>query len=346
MKKLLAFLLALCMLALCACGSKDTAKDETDDNQQQDVDPTPPPVQHRNPLKGEVIDAPYEGRVFAVTIDNVNGAIPHHGISEADIFAEMYVNHYSTRGLAMYSDISKVSSVGPIRSTRYNFTDLALAYNMIVVHASGSQVVRDDMNAEGVNNIFATGYAGYRDEVRYNNGWAWEHTLFVNGENAVTAAETDGYAVKVTDKDYGLQFTEDGTPAEGSSATEISIDYSLHGYTKNSTMKYDASTGKYVFWQYGEEMIDENNGQPEAFRNVIVLLATVENDEHDYHVADLYTTGEGYFACGGKMIPIRWSHEGKYDPIEFTLADGSPLKLGVGNTYLAIAPKESPVTAS
>ncbi len=348
MKKLLALLLAFCMLVLCGCGGKEDAKEDPADQDvnQQDVNPTTPTVKYRNPLNGERMEAPYEGRVFAVTIDNVNGAIPHHGLSQADIFVEMYVNDYATRGLAIYSDIAKVPSVGPIRSTRYNFTDLALAYDMIVFHASGSQVVRDDMDAEGVDNVFATGWAGYRDEVRYNNGWAWEHTLFVKGETAVEAAEADGYDLKIAGKDYGLQFTEDGTPASGSIATEISIDYTLHGYTKNSTMKYDAATGKYVYWQYDEEMIDENNNQPEAFRNVIVLLATVENDVNDYHVADLYTTGDGYFACGGKMIPIKWSHAGETDPLLFTLTDGTPLELGVGSTYLAIAPTESPVIAS
>lgn len=348
MKKLLAFLLAFCMLVLCACGSKDEAKDEPDNQEdvnQQQEDPAPP-VKYRNPLNGEWMDTPYEGRVIAVTIDNVNGAIPHHGLSQADIFVEMYVNDYATRGLALFSDITKVPSVGPIRSTRYNFTDLALAYDLIVFHASGSQEVRDDMYAAGVDNIFATNGSGYRDEARYNNGWAWEHTLFVTGESAAAAAAQEGFRMNVSGKDYGLQFTDDGTPAGGSTATTVSIDYTLYGAVKNSTLKYDAATGKYVYWQYGEEMIDENNNQPEAFRNVIVLLATVENDVDAYHVADLYASGEGYFACGGKIVPIQWSHEGEYDPIKFTLTDGTPLELGAGSTYLAIAPKESPVTAS
>ena len=115
---------------------------------------------------------------------------------------------------------------------------------------------------------------------------------------------------------------------------------------KNSTLKYDAATGKYVYWQYGQEMVDENNGQAEAFRNVIVLLAVVENDAKNYHIADLYGNGEGYFACGGKMIPIRWTHDGEKDPILFTKQDGTPLELGVGSTYLAIAPKESPIIAN
>ena len=57
---------------------------------------------HRNPLNGEVLEEPYVGRVFAVSINNVYAALPHHGISQADVFFEMFINDYCTRGLASW----------------------------------------------------------------------------------------------------------------------------------------------------------------------------------------------------------------------------------------------------
>jgi hypothetical protein len=62
-----------------------------------------------------------------------------------------------------------------------------------------------------------------------------------------------------------------------------------------------------------------------------------------YHIAELVGSGEGYFACGGKIIPIKWSCESEGSPILFTLADGTPLELGVGNSYIALAPLKSTV---
>ena len=90
-------------------------------------------------------------------------------------------------------------------------------------------------------------------------------------------------------------------------------------------------------------MIDENNGEKEAFENVIVILAPTYNQDV-YHIAELDGTGDGYFACNGKIIPILWSHEEEDEPFSFTLTDGTPLTLGVGNTYVAIAPTESEIT--
>ena len=81
----------------------------------------------------------------------------------------------------------------------------------------------------------------------------------------------------------------------------------------------------------------------EAFENVFVILTKVTNDGV-YHVADLDGSGEGYFACGGKIIPIQWHHESETDTITFTLTNGNPLIQGIGNSYIAIAPTASTVS--
>jgi hypothetical protein len=300
-------------------------------------------VLYRNPLTGEALDAPYVGRVFAVSINNVRDALPHHGVSQADVFFEMFINDYCTRGLALYSNIGEMESIGSIRSTRYNFTDLGKAYNMVIIHASASQAVLADMKAERVPNLNADGTFGYRDRDRYyNRDYAWEHTLFVEGQAVLEAADDDNIDLAKEGIDYGMVFADDATPADGETAEEIEIIFTLRGHTKTTEMIYDAELGKYVYWQYGKEMIDENNDAKEAFENVIVILAATWN-EGVYHVSDLDSSGEGYFACNGKIIPIRWSHEEPDEAISFTLTDGTPLTLGVGNSYIAIAPTTSEV---
>lgn len=318
----------------------------TEPSTEPETEPTEAPVLYRNPLNGEPLDEPYVGRAFAVTINNVSAALPHRGVSEADVFFELFINDYCTRGLALFSNVAEVESIGSIRSTRYNFTDLALAYDLIVVHAQASDVVLKDMKNEKVDNLNADSSIGYRDSYRYKSqGYAWEHTLFAKGESLVKAAEKKGFDLKISDKDYGMNFVEDGTPVDGEIANEIDITFTLNGHKKYTTMKYDPETREYVYHQFKTEqkMTDENNGEPESFTNVIVILATVKNDSHGYHVADLYGSGDGYFACGGKIIPIKWTHEKEKEPFTFTLLDGTPLYQGVGSTYVAIAPKQSPV---
>ena len=307
--------------------------------------PTEPPVP-TNPLTGEILEAPNDTRTVAVTINNVPGAMPMYGVSKADLFFEMFVNDYCTRGLALFSDIREVSSVGSVRSLRYNFTDLCRTYDAIVVHASGSNQVLEHLAQSGVPNVSAEidyGDYHFRDQGRLNAGYAWEHCLFVKGEATLNFAEKKGIRVtREENADYGLRFTEDGTPAAGEDASLITINLTHGATTKPTIMKYDDQRGAYLFHQYGKAMYDDAEKQDILFENVIIMFCTVEN-QSVYHVADLLGSGEGYFACGGKIIPIKWSHENMDDPILFTLADGTSLELGIGSSYIAIAPLTSTV---
>ena len=83
--------------------------------------------------------------------------------------------------------------------------------------------------------------------------------------------------------------------------------------------------------------------EPEMFTNVLIMNADITTSGI-YFVADFNAGGTGYYACGGKLIPITWTCEGSKEPFRFQTADGQPLELGVGNTYLAICTPESPVT--
>ena len=304
--------------------------------------PTEPPV-FRNPLNGEILEAPMEGRAFAVTINNVQAAMPMYGVSKADLFFEMFVNDYCTRGLALFSDIRQVSAVGSVRSMRYNFTDLCQIYDAVAAYASGSSQVLSDVAASGIDHISVesegSGYY-FRDESRRNAGYAWEHTLFVKGPEIREYARQKGIRMESRKETYGLNFTEDGTPAGGETANEITIRLKHDGVTKKTFMRYDAEQGAYLFHQFDQVMYDGAEKQNIYFENVIVIFCAVHN-ESVYHVAELTGSGEGFFACGGKIIPIRWSRERAEDPISFTLADGTPLLLGVGSSYIAIAPLTS-----
>ena len=304
--------------------------------------PTEPP-KPTNPLTGETLEKALESRIIAVTINNVQGAMPMYGVSKADLFFEMFVNGYCTRGLALYADISEVSAVGSVRSLRYNFTDLCQTYDAIVAHCNGSDQVIRDMHASGVSNVNVemegSGYY-FRDKTRNGQGYAWEHCLFVRGPEIQAYAMNKGIgALEDPDRDYGLVFAEDATP-DGEDAGKITIHLKHDGVTKKTIMEYDAQAGQYRFFQYGKPMYDGSEKQDILFENVIVMFCKVYNDDV-YHVAELVGSGEGYFACNGKIIPIVWSHESMEQPIVFTHPDGTPLELGVGGSYIAIAPLTS-----
>lgn len=359
MKKVIALMLTLTLL-LCGCGAKSepavteapvavpettvasTAEPTTEPTTVPTTEPAPVYV---NPLNGEILDAPFTGRIFANTVSNLADNIPHVGVVKADMLIECYVNMDSVvRCLALFTDIDSVDAIGSTRSTRPMFNAIAQHYDLILSHAGGSDQALKDAKDRGVENfnidawaVASTG-ASYRDKERKG---AYENTLYGIGSGIKAYAESQGYPMTL-ERDYGFSFTDDGTPAEGVEAKDISITLTYKKAKKETRMVYDESTGKYAFNQYGQVMTDLKTEEVEAFRNVIVMYADITTTGI-YHIADFTAGGTGYFACGGKLIPITWSCAGDKEPFRFFTESGEPLELGRGNTYMAICTPESPV---
>ena len=359
MKRIIALMLMLTLL-LCGCGAKGepavteapaavpetTAAPTTEPTTEPTTVPTtePAPV-YVNPLNGEILDAPFTGRIFANTVSNLADNIPHVGVVKADMLIECYVNMDSVvRCLALFTDIDSVDAIGSTRSTRPMFNAIAQHYDLILSHAGGSDQALKDAKDRGVENfnidawaVASTG-ASYRDKERKG---AYENTLYGIGSGIKAYAEAQGYPMTL-ERDYGFSFTDDGTPAQGVEAKDISITLTYKKAKKETRMVYDESTGKYAFNQYGQVMTDLKTEEVEAFRNVIVMYADITTTGI-YHIADFTAGGTGYFACGGKLIPITWSCAGDKEPFRFFTESGEPLELGRGDTYMAICTPESPV---
>lgn len=328
-----------------------TTEPTTEPTAEPTTEPTtePEPV-YTNPLTGEIIDEPLTRRIFSVSINNLRDSLPHVGTNSADIYMEMFVNYSIIRGLALYTDPTDVPAIGSVRSTRVIFSQISRLFDTVMIHAGGNGSVLTDAKNRGVDSYNidtwdANNTYSFRDKDRTRQGYGWEHTLFARGEGITEEAVNRGIRVdQDPDKDYGLRFTEDGTPENGEDAASVSLTFSFNGSKKDTTMVYDEELGKYVYNQYGKSMVDGATGEPEAFKNVVILLADMQFVLHGYHQADFVAGGEGYFACGGKLIPIRWKADSEEGPLRFTTQDGEPLALNVGNSYIAIAAVGSPVT--
>ncbi len=211
MKKLVSLLTVLCLI-FCGCGTQPPAETTVAAEEPTTVPPTTEmptetstesptePSVPTDPLTGETLEAPMESRVFAVTINNVPGAMPMYGVSKADLFFEMFVNDYCTRGLALFGDISQVKSVGSVRSLRYNFTDLCRIYDAVPVYAGASGQVLADLADSGLDNM-NVGYDGagysYRDESRLNKVDTFNEAYRLKEQGAILnwfdITEKEGY---------------------------------------------------------------------------------------------------------------------------------------------------------
>ena len=136
-------------MMLCACGKQvpaettptttaPTTTPTTEPTTEPTTAPTEPPVLYRHPLTGAPLDEPWSGQAVAVMINNLKKAMPQKGISQADILYEVEVEGDITRCLAIFTDLSKVADIGPVRSARTAFNSLAVSYGAPLIHCGGS----------------------------------------------------------------------------------------------------------------------------------------------------------------------------------------------------------------
>ena len=294
-----------------------------------------------NPLTGEGQMTEQLNRPYAVVINNIKAALPHHGVSQADMIYEILAEGGITRCLAIFTDISDVEKLGSIRSARTYFIDLAKAYDAILVHAGGSGYAYDEFSKSGwphLDGIRGSSKYFYRDKARLDKGVAKEHTLFTSGEKILTAAKATKYKLTRDSIDYGFKFAED-VNISGDAATKITLSFTKK---RETIMSYNPETGLYEGYQQGGDYIDGNTGDVMTFKNVIVLHARTSSDGYRMF-ADLVGTGNGYFACNGEMVAIKWVRKSAKHPFVYTLKDGTPIELGVGTTYVGILPTSASV---
>jgi hypothetical protein len=252
-----------------------------------------------------------------------------------------------TRCLAVFTDIGAVEKLGSIRSARIYTASLVQALDAILVRAGGSAEADEALTNMGWSQIDGIkGYAAntfYRDQERKKAGYALEHTLFTSGAALIENAESRKLPlVREQGIDYGLIFKEDATPA-GEDAGSITIHFASYKNAKTSTFRYDSESGKYLASQFGENWIDRNTDETLAFENVLVMKAdTWVQKDGEHKSIQLVGSGKGYFACGGKIVPILWSRSAENKPFVYTLEDGTPLELGIGKTYIGITPILAP----
>jgi len=363
MKKLLLILSIFLLLFCAACG--DSVSDPTDvtdpiitdgpASPEPTVSVTEPVVTEPavtepaytgalNPLTGMPIDEKYvNSRPIAVMLNNLKKALPQHGVSQADIIYEVPVEGGITRMLGVYQSVENVGWIGSVRSSRTCFLELALGHDAVYLHAGGSPDAYNKISAWSVTALDCVNgsYEGtlyWRDKDRIKNA-GFEHSVFTSGEKILKYFPT--YSFRKEHKDnyaYEMGFVDDGTPAAGETAQTITVRYSDY---KTGVFSYDAEKKLYMITEYKKPYIDGNSGDQVGVTNVIIIKTSVKRiagDTAGRLDVDLISGGEGWYANGGKLVPITWSKADRNSQFIYTAEDGTPLVLGRGATYVNIIP--------
>lgn len=362
-KRIPALLLALLLLSACGTQAEEPSEEvqtpappspsvtQSPTPSESEPEPEPEPSGPVNPLTGEPMDEEKAmARPVAVMLNNIRAALPQQGNGSADIIYEVVAEGGITRMLGVFQSLDGVGIIGSVRSSRPYFVELAMGLDAVYVHAGGSEDAYSSLaswgtdHMDGVRGVYSGNGLFWRSRDRIaGKNYAMEHSLVTSGESIQKHLETSDFRL-THEEDWTspLNFTQDGTPEGGDTANSVLVS---HYGGKATLFLYDSAAGHYTVEEYGSAYIDGNTGEQVAVTNVLALRAkTADSGDHYNHMYVTLDEGDGWFACGGKIIPITWKKGGHSDPLTLCTQDGEPLQLGVGKTYVNVIPSTSSVT--
>ena len=296
---------------------------------------------YRSELTNEWIDESLKDqRPIAVMVDNESIALPHYGLSEADVVYEMMnstMNGRITRFMALFKDYESVEQIGSVRSVRPTNVILSAEWNAILCHDGGPFYI-DEYLAEPSTDNFSGTFS------RVDNGKPREYTEYVlSGDMEKNFENSD------VDKEYNsyyegehYQFTSEESPVDLSENTDA-IDASLVDLPfphNGSYLEYDEDAQVYNYFEYGEAHLDPGNDNAQMnFKNLLIQsCGFTQYDEHGYMIFDCISKGGGYYVTNGKAIPVTWEKTSMTSPTRYYDAAGNEITLNTGKTYVGFVP--------
>lgn len=366
-RSLLVGLLLTCTLAFSACG-KDTDQPVTNDEssntsteiatevatEQEPVissdiltDEDAPEGMVVSELTGEFIDKALENqRPIAVMIDNEKIALPHYGLTEADIVYEMVNSTHNdrvTRLMALVKDWGSIKQLGNVRSARVTNCFLAMEWNAILCHDGGPFYIDAYTALPYLDNL-----SGGFDRV--SNGKSREFTEYITKNDDIKKRlEANNMEVEYNNYYEGEHFQFAQKIEHGDTAAEATA-IALPFPHNSSKLNYNAEDGLYYYSEYGTAHVDPGNGNKQlSFKNVIIYTAEMKLctngeyvDQNGYMYYDIIEkSGQGFYIVNGKAEPIVWSKVSATSPTKFLYPDGREVVLNVGNTYVGIVPADA-----
>ncbi len=298
-------------------------------------------------------------RPISVMFNNIEAALPQHGISQAGVIVEAEVEGLITRMLGIIENYEDCGSIGSVRSARNYYYYFAREFQTIYCHfgeaAYALPLLRLDstVELEGLSDYGDIAY--YRTDDRPS-----PHNVFTDYDHIQAAIEYTGIDQALPEsytKHYN--FVEEGT--ENTLDDGIVANVVLPGYVYNhARFDYNADDGLYYRSQYYDAQIDGDNGQPLSCKNIILQYCdSAPFDENNYLWTDDVTGGTGKYITNGRCIDITWSkpypqenttfivniespyltvpvYTGDFEITHYYDMDGNEIQLNRGQTWVCL----------
>jgi hypothetical protein len=329
-------------LAVACSSTAETGSAPTTSEAPESTTTTAPPPPPTWPLSGLPIDgdpAKAERRALVVKIDNVDQyARPQAGINLADIVYEEKIEGPISRFAVIFHS-HDVSELGPVRSGRSTDVAIVTPLNMPLYAFSGANAVFiEKLRAAPLIDI---GYDVQPAAYDRKPGRTAPDNLFTSSDRLWALAPPE-----VSPPSPQLVYREVGAALPASALPTASFTYSFGGGPVGQpvTMTWDPTVRGWARVQKGSPHVD-TDGVQIAPPNVIVQFVPY----HDTGLVDTSNTpvpealldgsGTAWVFTDGSATAATWTKPTDDALTTFTAADGSPIGLTPGMTWIALVPE-------
>lgn len=277
------------------------------------------------PYTGEEVSKEVANNVaFMSIIENAPDARPQSGFTEADIVYEAMAEGGITRCLALYQKDNS-PKIGPVRSMRTYFIDLAYEYNLPFAHCGGSHDALDRINKENPMSLneMVNGSYYWRDKAIK----VQEHGLYTSTDKMKALIFEKGYIKSPTVK---LNFDKAyWDTLNATTANNITVKFN-----GEYTTTYSFKDGLYYKSMNKVPTLNKEDSKSVAVKNVVIQKVNYRTRAKELYLdADLIGQGDGYIISNGKAQKVTWSKADLHSQTIFKDENGKIVPLNPGKTW-------------
>ncbi|SDK36869.1 DUF3048 domain-containing protein [Sediminibacillus albus] len=330
--------LLLVMLMMAACSKDEKSQtEETEENDEQVTEPeekeepAEPAYENVYPLTGIGTDEPVDNRIVAVMVNNHPKARPQSGLTKADIVFEILAEGNITRFMALFHS-EKPEVVGPVRSAREYYFNLASGYGALYVYHGAANFIEDMLKNGAVDHLNGAYYDNDGHLFERSQSRVAPHNSYLQFDAVKEVAEGQGYEMEADYEPLPFLSEEETADIDGESATEVSFSYT------NEPVRYvyDEELDKYLRYNGSSQTVELDSDQAVQLDNVFLIETHHEViDDAGRREVDLQSGGDAYLLQKGKVQQVQWKNiDGKVLPVK----DGEPVGFVPGKTWVNVLP--------
>lgn len=287
------------------------------------------------PLTGlPMTPADAERPAIIVKLDNTKKGRPQEALSQADLVYVLMVENGVTRLAAVFHSVEP-EILGPVRSGRTSDIALFSSLNNPIFAYSGANLLQHAVIRRFEMIDFGAGTRSEYHRAPDRPGTYDLMTLPTDLWSIAASREAGG----APSPHFEYRDESIGLPPSARPARSITIDYP----SATSLWEFDVEAAGWARTQDGEPHVDADGARVVATNVLVAEVDHVRTGSFDVVGTTVYEeqflgTGRGWVVTDGHVIEVTWTKPSLDSVATWTTADGVPVALLPGRTWVEIAP--------